>query len=132
MWVCACDEGQQAGLRRHTLSPSLLLFDRPSIFLCVQSHRSPLVLRNRSHSDRDNDKERAYGGPNVERQIFGIFLNCFVILFSFAGALSPSSALSSSSPSRVLYVTLLSLAGARGGRQLARARSFGAQTRIVA
>jgi hypothetical protein len=36
---------------------------------------------------RDNDKERAYGGPKVERQIFGIFLNCFVILFSFAGAL---------------------------------------------
>ncbi len=35
---------------------------------------------------RDNDKERAYGGPKVERQIFGIFLNCFVILFSFAGA----------------------------------------------
>ena len=34
---------------------------------------------------RDSDKGHGLGGPNVERQVFGVLLTFFVVLFAFSG-----------------------------------------------
>jgi hypothetical protein len=34
---------------------------------------------------RESDKGHGLGGPNVERQVFGVLLTFFVVLFAFSG-----------------------------------------------
>ena len=77
--------------------------------LCPQNprHRG-FTGRRRRAAGRDKDKGRGYGGPNVERQVFGVLLTFFVVLFSFSGASHslPQSAMCFSSPSGTPSVPL--------------------------